>query len=112
MMRFDGWNNRETKLWNNIATLTHLRKNNPVLVYGDVINIETKPETWVYARKYFCKEAIVFINNSAKSSTFEVDLPKSLKAEKLKATFGSKFLILGQKIGLTLPPYGVEVLIN
>jgi len=26
MMRFDGWNNRETKLWNNIATLTHLRK--------------------------------------------------------------------------------------
>ncbi len=112
MMRFDGWNNRETKLWNSVATLTHLRKNNPVLVYGDVINIETKPETWVYARKYFCKEAIVFINNSAKSSTFEVDLPKLLKAEKLKATFGTKFSFTSNKIVLNIPAYGVEILIN
>jgi glycosidase len=112
MMRFGGLNKRETQLWNNIATLTHLRKNNTVLVYGDVINIETKPETWVYARKYFCKEAIVFINNSAKSSTFEVELPKALKAEKLKATFGSKFDSKSKKIVLTLPAYAVEVLIN
>jgi glycosidase len=112
MMRFDGWNNRESKLWNNIATLTHLRKNNLVLVYGDFINLQTKPETWVYARKYFCKEAIVLINNSAKSSTFEVNLPKTLKAEKLKATFGNKFSDSNKKIVLTLPAYGVEVLIN
>jgi hypothetical protein len=112
MMRFEGWNNREKNLWDNVAKLTHLRKNNPVLVYGDIINIQTKPETWVYARKYFCKEAIVFINNSAKSSTFEVNLPKTLKAEKLKATFGNKFNSKSQKIELTLPAYGVEVLIN
>jgi glycosidase len=112
MMRFEGWNNREKNLWDNVAKLTHLRKNNPVLVYGDFINIQTKPETWVYARKYFCKEAIVFINNSAKSSTFEVNLPKTLKAEKLKATFGNKFNSKSQKIELTLPAYGVEVLIN
>jgi len=112
MMRFDGWNKRETKLWKSIATLTHLRKNNPVLVYGDVINIETKPETWVYARKYFCKEAIVFINNSAKSSVFEVELPKMLKAEKLKAVFNTKFDRKSNKMNIILPAYSVEVLIN
>lgn len=112
MMRFKGWNNRETKLWKNISTLTHLRTNNPVLVFGDFINIETNAQKWVYARKYFDREAIVFINNSAKSSTFEVDLPKTLKAENLKATFGNKFSNLNQKIGLSLPAFCVEVLIN
>lgn len=112
MMRFSGWNNGETKLWNSVATLTHLRKNNTVLVYGDFINIQVKPQTWVYARKYFYKEAIVFINNSAKSSTFEVELPKTINAEDLKATFGNKFSDVNRKITLTLPAYGVEVLIN
>jgi len=112
MMRFDGWNKREKKLWDNVATLIHLRKNNPVLMYGDFINIQTKPVTWVYARKYFDKEALIFINNSAKSSTFGVDLPKTLKAEKLKATFGNSFSISNKTVNLTIPAYGVEVLIN
>jgi glycosidase len=112
MMRFDGWNNRETKLWNNLAKLTHLRSQNPVLVYGDFINIETKPESWVYARKYFNKDAIVLINNSAKSSTFDVRLPKVLKAENLKATFNNKFDMKSNNIKITLAAFNVEVLVN
>ncbi len=112
MMRFDGWNKRETKLWNSVAKLTHLRKNNPVLVYGDFINIQTTPQTWVYARKYFYKEAIILINNSAKNSTFEVNLPKVINAENLKATFGNKFSISATKLKVTIPAYGVEILIN
>ncbi len=112
MMRFDGWNNRETKLWNNLAKLTHLRSQNPVLVYGDFINIETKPESWVYARKYFNKEAIVLINNSAKSSTFDIKLPETLKAENLKATFNNKFDVKTNNIRITLAAFSVEVLVN
>jgi len=79
MMRFDGWNNREAKLCKSISTLAHLRTNNPVLLYGDFINIKTTDDSWVYARKYFDKEAIVVINNSAKAKTIEVSLPASLK---------------------------------
>ena len=112
MMRFDNWNNRETKLWNNIATLTHLRKNNPALIYGDFINLKTTADTWVYARKYFSKEALVFINNSAESRTFEVELPKALKADKLRATFDNKFTKTKQKISITLAAYSVEVILN
>ncbi|MFZ4581019.1 MAG: alpha-amylase family glycosyl hydrolase [Paludibacter sp.] len=112
MMRFNNWNKRESKLWNSIATLTHLRMNNHVLVYGDFINLQTKPETWVYARKYFYKEAIIFINNSAKNSTFEVNLPKTLKVEKMKATFGNKFSIKENHIKIELQAYSVEILIN
>jgi len=112
MMRFDGWNSREAKLWNNVAKLTHLRKNNPVMVYGDFINIQTTAQTWVYARKYFCKEAIVIINNSASNNIFEVQVPKPLKAEKINATFGNKYLLSDSKLKITLPPFSVEVLIN
>lgn len=112
MMRFEGWNKRETKLWNDIATLTHLRKNNPVLIYGDFINIETTPETWVYARKYFDKEAIVFINNSAESRSIELTLPVSLRAKQLSATFDGDFSKLKQKVMLQLAPFSVEVLMG
>jgi len=89
-----------------------LRKGNPVLIYGDFINIKTTSNTWVYARKYFDKEAIVFINNSAKSSTFDVSLPETLKAKNLKTTFGNEFSKENQNLKLTIPAYGVEVLIN
>lgn len=110
MMKFDGLNNREIKLRNQVTTLAHLRKNNPVFIYGDFINIKTTPDTWVYARKYFKNEAIVFINNSSKNRTFDVDLPNTLKAENLKATFGTQFGRSGNKIIITLPAYGAEIL--
>jgi len=112
MMRFDGWNNRETKIWNNLAKLTHLRSQNPVLIYGDFINIDTKSESWVYARKYFNKEAIVLINNSAKSSTFDVKLREALRAEERKATFNNKFDIETNEISMRVAAFSVEVLVN
>lgn len=112
MMRFDGWNKRETELWKNVSTLTHLRKSNPVLMYGDFINIKTTASTWVYARKYFEKEAIIFINNSANNCTFETEMPAALKTADLKATFGNHFSISNQRIQLSVPAYSAEVLIN
>jgi len=112
MMRFDGWNKRETELWKNVSTLTHLRKSNPVLMYGDFINIKTTPASWVYARKYFEKEAIIFINNSANSCTFETELPAALKAKNLKATFGNTFSNTNRHIQLSVPAYSAEILIN
>ena len=75
MMRFDGWNNREKKLHDIVAKLANLRKDNPVLIYGDFINLQTTTDTWVYARKYFDKEAIVVINNTNKSKYIEVEIP-------------------------------------
>lgn len=110
MMRFEGWNNRENKLWNNIAKLTSMRKNNPALIYGDFINIKNTGDTWVYARKYFDKEAIVFINNSSKNCTFDVELPKMLNTDNLKATFGTQFGRSGKKIFIALPAFSTEVI--
>ena len=111
MMRFEGLNNRETKLWNQVATLTHLRCENPVLIYGDFINLKAETDSWAYARKYFDKEAIVLINNSKAEKKLEITLPASLKNKNFKATFKNKFKISDGKLQITIPAYSAEVLI-
>lgn len=112
MMRFDGWNNRESKLWENVATLTHLRRNNPQFIYGSFINLDVNTNTWAYARKYFENEALVFINNSAKSSTFEVKLPDVLQAKQFKSVFNNPFELKLRTMKITIPAFSAEVLIH
>ncbi len=110
MMRFEGLNKREAKLLEAVSKLGQLRRNNPVLIYGSFINIETTANTWVYARKYFDKEAIVVLNNTASEKTFSIDLPAILKSAELKANFGNKYQISNGKLQITLPAYGIEIL--
>ena len=93
-----------------VAKLGQLRRNNPVLIYGSFINIETTANTWVYARKYFDKEAIVLLNNTASEKTLSVVLPTVLKNNGLKSNFNNKFEITNGKLQITLPAYGIEVL--
>jgi cyclomaltodextrinase / maltogenic alpha-amylase / neopullulanase len=111
MMKFEGWNNRETKLWNIVSILTHLRSKNPVMIYGDFINIQTTKDSWVYARKYFEKEAIVCINNSAKAKTIEVELPVSIKSTTFVGIFNNKFTLNKNKLSINLPAYSAEILL-
>ncbi len=111
MMKFENLNSREQKLFNNVAKLAHLRLDNPVLVYGDFINLQTSKDCWVYARKYFDKEAIVFINNSSDSKEIEVTLPEILKSENLKSTFENRFIKRNQEISIKLPAYSADILL-
>ena len=112
MMRFEGWNNREANLWNKVSTLTHLRRDNPVLIYGDFINLQTTIDSWAYARKYFDNEAIVFINNSNLPKTIEVEFPEILKSNDLKSTFNNNFVVSKNKISIKLPAFSADILIN
>jgi glycosidase len=111
MMRFDGWNNRETKLWKSVSTLAHLRTHNPVLLYGDFINIKTTDDSWVYARKYFDKEAIIVLNNSPKAKTIDVSLPASLKSSTFESTFKHHFSVSNGKLKVEMPAYSSDVLL-
>jgi len=111
MMKFDGLNKREINLKNKVSLLIHLRKNNPVLIYGEFINIQSNNDNWVYARKYFNKNAIVFINNSSKQKTFEIKIPSELNTEGLKSTFKTKFTVSGRNIKILIPAYSSEILI-
>jgi cyclomaltodextrinase len=111
MMKFEGLNNREKNLLKNVSVLAHLRAENSVLIYGDFINLKTTKNSWVYARKYFDKEAIVFINNSGKPVSFEVEIPEILKADGLKSTFNHTFVITNNKIKMQLPAFSAEILL-
>lgn len=112
MMKFSNLNNREAKLWNGVSVLAHLRKNNPVFIYGDFINIKTTTETWVYARKYFDNEAIVLFNNSNKTIKLEVELPKSIKSTTFTSVFQNEMTIEKNTISVELRPFSSDVLMN
>jgi glycosidase len=111
MMKFENLNSREKNLLNRVSKLARLRLDNQVLVYGDFINIQVTTNSWIYARKYFNKEAIVLINNSAKPKTIEVELPESLKTESLKSTFNHNFVLSKNKISIQLPAYSADILL-
>ena len=111
MMKFEGLNKRELNLRNKVSVLVRLRKDNPVLIYGDFINIQSNNDNWVYARQYFNKNAIVFINNSSKPKQFTVKIPSELNIKGIKSTFNTKFTISNGEIKLQLPPYSSEVLL-
>jgi cyclomaltodextrinase len=111
MMKFNGLNKRETNLWKKVSILTHLRKNNPVLIYGEFINIQSEKDNWVYARKYFNKNAIVFINNSSSLKLFNIKIPSELNTKGIKSTFNTKFTVSGRNISIQIPAYSSEILI-
>jgi glycosidase len=111
MMKFDGLNNRETKLMKNVSVLAHLRADNPVLTYGDFINIQTTKDSWAFARKYFAKEAIVLINNSPKSKTINIELPKNLKVDNFKSTFKYNIILDNSHLTVELPAFSADILI-
>jgi hypothetical protein len=75
------------------------------------MNIITTKDTWVFARKYFDKEAIVCINNSAQPKTIEVEIPAILNIKNLKSSFNNKFVISNHKITIQLPAYGADILL-
>ncbi len=112
MMRFSGLNSREQKLRDGVSSMAKLRREHPVFTYGSFINVDSQTDYWVYARKYFDKEAIVIINNASDSKTIKVDLPSVLKSGNYKSIFGTQFHKNGQKLNITMPAYSVEVLIS
>ena len=111
MMKFDGLSKRENNLRERVKTLAALRKNNPVFIYGDFINIQSATDHWAYARKYFKDEAIILINNSDKMKEITIELPTHLHKTKFKSTFDSKFKTDGSKLTVSLPPYSSEILL-
>lgn len=111
MMRFEGWNNRESALWEKVAKLNHLRKNNPVLLYGSFIDLKISTNQWVYARKYFDREALVFFNTSKESKKISVTLPEYFDKQQFSATFGTEFKLNGRELTIELPALSVEILL-
>ena len=112
MMRFDNLKPEEAALKQNLSKLTHLRRNNMALLYGDFVPLLVDDKTYCYARNYLDKTVVVMYNKSDKPKSISLALPaRYTNIKKLKAQFG-KAKIKKQTITLTLPPYSYEVLVN
>jgi glycosidase len=110
MMRFEGWSSREARLWEQVARLNHLRRANPVLMYGSFIDLKNSPAQWIYARKYFGKEAVVLFNTSDLPRKMSITLPEYFDQEEFTATFGHSFSKNGKELSVELPAMSVEIL--
>lgn len=112
MMRFDNLKPEEVLLKQNLSKLTHLRRNNMALLYGDFVPLLVADKTYCYARNYLDKTTVVAYNKSGETQKISVTLPaRYANVKQMKAQFG-KAKIKKQTITLSLPPYSYEVLVN
>ncbi len=58
-MKFENLNEAEQTLFDKIAKLAHLRRENPVFLFGDFRFDYVKEKTIMFSRHYFNKTAIV-----------------------------------------------------
>jgi glycosidase len=109
VMKFTGLNTEESALFNKVAALTSLRKNNPVFMFGDFKILKAEKDVLVFSRKYFDKTAVVIINsNKIKSNVkFNINNNKGLKSK-----FGSAYKINNKEVNVEMMPMSYEVLMN
>lgn len=112
MMRFDNLDPNESRLLSAVSSLTHLRKSNPVFLFGDLDFIKTEKDLLIFSRKYFNKTAIVIINTGKKESNIDFTLEKHVNTNNLKESNGLPVEIKGKKIKTTIGPLSYKILIN
>ncbi len=112
MMKFDGLNEYEESVRDYTRKITHLRRNNLALMYGDFEELIQTDKQYVFMRKYFDQVAIVAFNKDPESTAVSIKLPKWIDSEALKAQFGSVVAAKGNTITLTLKGNGFEMLTN
>jgi glycosidase len=89
MMKFDNLNANQSSLKDQVALLTNLRKNNIALSYGEFVELYTSEDTYVYARNYFGKTAIVIFSKNNQTTNLEITIPKGINLAGLKSVIGS-----------------------
>ncbi len=118
MMKFDNLNANQTSLKDQVALLTNLRKNNIALSYGEFVELYTSEDTYVYARNYFGKTAIVIFSKNNQTTNLEITIPKGIILNGLKSVVGkSGFQISNGKLIISsiadlIGDGGYSVLVN
>jgi len=109
VMKFAGLNPDESALFNKVAALTGLRKNNPVFMFGDFKIIRAEKDILVFSRKYFDKTAIVIINSNKSKSNVKFNINDTAG---LKPQFGSAIKTGNKEVNVEIMPMSYEVLMN
>jgi glycosidase len=112
MMRFTGLSAEEESVKKVTAQLGKLRGSSLALSYGDTRILSAGKDHLVILRQYFDQAAILFLNRSGQSQKLDIEIPAYVKANLLKANFGSKLTVNGSKLSIELNPISFEIATN
>ncbi len=112
MMRFTGLSPEEESVKKVTAQLGKLRGSSLALSYGDTRILSAGKDHLVILRQYFDQAAILFLNRSGLPQKLEIEIPSYVKANLLKANFGSKLSVNGSKLSIELNPISFEIATN
>ena len=71
MMRFEGLNEEEQKMRDEVAKLIHMRRNSMALLYGDLIPLIDRPDEIIYLRVYLGE--IITVKIDRKNLTYSIE---------------------------------------
>lgn len=108
-MRFDDLTEPELATKAITQQLIKLRKSSMALNYGDFTVLKVNDDEFVYSRNYFNETAVVAFNKSMHEKQLKFSLDEQTASE-LKAQFGSRVMVDGKIVTVTLPPWSFEVL--
>ena len=74
MMRFEGLNEEEQKMRDEVTKLIHMRRNSMALLYGDLIPLIDRPDEIIYLRVYLGE--IVTVKIDRKNLTYSIEVNK------------------------------------
>ena len=112
MMRFSGLTPAEESVRSTAEKLGNIRRSSLALSYGDTRILRADKDQFVYLRQYFDKTDLIVMNRSDSSASISIELPEYVNMEKLKAHFGNKISVNGQKITTQLKPLSFEIVEN
>ncbi len=83
MMRFDQWNEDETKTRNELKALISLRKNRMSLLYGDLKILHSSEGILILERSYLGERTRVIINKNDKETPVPISFQSEIKDEQV-----------------------------
>jgi cyclomaltodextrinase / maltogenic alpha-amylase / neopullulanase len=110
MMRFSDLSEKEMWLKEITKKVTHLRKNNVALIYGDTRFLYTDNESIVILRYYFDQLVISVFNKGMTDKEISFKLPNHFRNVELKSNFESSISKDNENVSIKLKPSSFEIL--
>ncbi len=109
-MIFENLSPRQLLVKETLQKLTHLRRTNLALTFGNFTTLKVSDQEYVFARTYFENRVIVIFNKSDQPKQISFDLPTWYRGLDYKSHFNGEFLNQSVKMNVSVPAYGFEIL--
>lgn len=110
MMKFDDLSEKEMWIKDITKRVTHIRKNNVAMIYGDTEFLYVDDATMVILRSFFDQLVISVFNKSNENKDVDFKLPNRYRNVSLMSNFESTINKDNEKVSITLEPNSFDIL--